>query len=284
MSCLDVDTAVAYLAGELDQLDADRCAAHVAECASCRDLLRDASALIDEVRQDLLVLDGALEDTAPPPIEDIFTRARRSIAVVDFAEIDVPAAPAAVTAPADERVVTERRTTRNTLLTAAAAIVVVLLLPSGTWAWVAATVRGAFDRAFGSSQDAPSDLRVGPTTSGGDVSLPPPTRTPPAVVKRPKAESPVRLSHSQSAMLEMDVLARLDTVGALLQGQVTVSRTDAGVEVRGLVEDVQTQRAVAEALAPLSRAPVSVKVQTVSEALRQMPPPAAPSIRYQPLE
>jgi anti-sigma factor RsiW len=82
MSCLDVDTAVAYLAGELDQLDADRCAAHVAECASCRDLLRDASALIDEVRQDLLVLDGALEDTAPPPIEDIFTRARRSIAVV----------------------------------------------------------------------------------------------------------------------------------------------------------------------------------------------------------
>src|SRR5919109_5263012 len=55
MACLDNETATAYLRGDLEPDEAARWAAHLAECEACRLLVQEVSALIDSVRQDLML-------------------------------------------------------------------------------------------------------------------------------------------------------------------------------------------------------------------------------------
>lgn len=63
MNCWDKETVVSYLSGDLEVETAQAFAAHVVECTGCKILLDDVSALIDQVRQDLLLVD-------PPLIEE----------------------------------------------------------------------------------------------------------------------------------------------------------------------------------------------------------------------
>lgn len=55
MACLDNETATAYLRGDLEPEEADRWAAHLAECDSCRQLVQEVSALMDAVRRELML-------------------------------------------------------------------------------------------------------------------------------------------------------------------------------------------------------------------------------------
>lgn len=61
MACLDRETATAYLRGDLEPPEAERWAAHVASCRVCRLVVEAVSALIDDVRQDLMTLDAAAD-------------------------------------------------------------------------------------------------------------------------------------------------------------------------------------------------------------------------------
>jgi len=65
-NCWDKETVVSYLSGELDVETAEGFAAHVAVCAPCGTLLEDVSAMIDQVRQDLLLVDLSVEEPASP--------------------------------------------------------------------------------------------------------------------------------------------------------------------------------------------------------------------------
>jgi anti-sigma factor RsiW len=55
MACLDNETATAYLRGDLEPEEADRWAAHLADCDACQRLVRQVSELMDSVRQDLML-------------------------------------------------------------------------------------------------------------------------------------------------------------------------------------------------------------------------------------
>jgi hypothetical protein len=61
MACFDRETATAYLRGDLEPDEAEHWASHVAGCEACRQLVEEVSALIDDVRQDLMALDVGLE-------------------------------------------------------------------------------------------------------------------------------------------------------------------------------------------------------------------------------
>jgi anti-sigma factor RsiW len=59
MACLDRETATSYLRGDLEPQEAERWSAHLASCEACRRVVEEISALIDDVRQDLMRLDVA---------------------------------------------------------------------------------------------------------------------------------------------------------------------------------------------------------------------------------
>jgi len=79
MACLDRETATAYLRGDLEPDDAERWAAHLANCEVCRQLVEEVSALIDEVRQDLMALDVGVESDWPR-LEGIIDRTVQALA------------------------------------------------------------------------------------------------------------------------------------------------------------------------------------------------------------
>lgn len=80
MACLDRETATAYLRGDLEPDEAERWAAHLASCEACRQIVADVSALIDDVRQDLLMLDAAAQ-TVWPCAEDVIEPRRHQRSV-----------------------------------------------------------------------------------------------------------------------------------------------------------------------------------------------------------
>lgn len=59
MACLDRETATAYLRGDFDPDEAERWAAHLAVCEACRGVVEEVSALIEDVRHDLMTLDAS---------------------------------------------------------------------------------------------------------------------------------------------------------------------------------------------------------------------------------
>jgi hypothetical protein len=75
MICLDKETVVAYLSGDLNSDRSEHCAAHVAGCTTCRALVEEISGVIDGVRQDLLLVDESVNEVAIPPVESIRSRA-----------------------------------------------------------------------------------------------------------------------------------------------------------------------------------------------------------------
>lgn len=91
----------------------------------------------------------------------------------------------------------------------------------------------------------------------------------------PIARTPARTSSTRSstfeklAALEIDVLGRLDGVGALLGERVTVSRNDQRVLVEAMAESAARKSEIRAALASLMTAPdLQVRIRTVSEGLR----------------
>lgn len=76
MACLDRETATAYLRGDLEPHEAERWAAHLASCDACRRVVEEISALIDDVRQDLMTLDVS-SHAASPSFERLFDREHR---------------------------------------------------------------------------------------------------------------------------------------------------------------------------------------------------------------
>ena len=77
MNCLDKETVVAYLNGDLDVETARACASHTADCSACQMLIEEISALIDGIREDLLLIDGAQADDNLVPF-DVSKRAIRA--------------------------------------------------------------------------------------------------------------------------------------------------------------------------------------------------------------
>lgn len=70
MACLDRETATSYLRGDLEPKEAERWSAHLATCDACRRIVEEISALIDDVRQDLMRLDASSQSatrTSPSP-------------------------------------------------------------------------------------------------------------------------------------------------------------------------------------------------------------------------
>lgn len=78
MSCIDSETATAYLRGDLDPAEAEPWAAHIAECPTCAETVRQTSALMDRVRELLLRGDEASLETDPPPVKLVMARAARA--------------------------------------------------------------------------------------------------------------------------------------------------------------------------------------------------------------
>jgi len=61
MACLDRETAMAYLRGDLDPDEAEQWSAHVANCEACRLRLEEVSEMVDDVRHELMVADVTSE-------------------------------------------------------------------------------------------------------------------------------------------------------------------------------------------------------------------------------
>lgn len=57
MACLDRETAMSYLRGDLEPEDAERWSAHLTTCETCRQRLQEVSELVDDVRQELMLAD-----------------------------------------------------------------------------------------------------------------------------------------------------------------------------------------------------------------------------------
>jgi hypothetical protein len=74
MSCLDQETAVAYLTGELESAETEQLALHLQECVACRALVEEISGVISKAREVLLVLDEPALEGNPPSIETIRSR------------------------------------------------------------------------------------------------------------------------------------------------------------------------------------------------------------------
>jgi hypothetical protein len=68
VNCFDKETAAAYLSGDLDLGAADICALHVGVCKDCQIIIEEVSALIDGVREDLLLIDVQLPGESLPPM------------------------------------------------------------------------------------------------------------------------------------------------------------------------------------------------------------------------
>jgi anti-sigma factor RsiW len=274
MACFDNGTATAYLLGDLEPHEEALWARHLADCSRCQQLVRDVSGLMESVRKDLMLAysDDADVDLSRaakvigrrPPVG---SRRHESAGASDgkrvgwFGLRSIPGRAA---------------------VAAASVLVVLLVLPSGTLAWIAQNVQAAIQRAIDGirgSERSPGETlsRVG---KGSDVELPLPPIKRPEIVPPPAPRAAV-LGPADLALLEMQVLARLDSIDALVGGQVEVVRTDSRIDVRGLVDDTEKRRAIASALARMSG--VRVSVRAVSDELRAMPPPAGP-IQYRPME
>jgi len=84
-------------------------------------------------------------------------------------------------------------------------------------------------------------------------------------------------------LLEVETLARLDSVGALLGGQIEVTRSASRVLVRGLVEDEEKRRAIRQALSSLASPSLGIELRTIDEGLEQLPQPSG-TLQFKPIE
>ncbi len=76
MRCIDAEAAVAYLGGDLDHEQSGALALHVADCDACRATLEGVSAMVEDVRRRLSVLDHSGERRLPPGPEQLMARGR----------------------------------------------------------------------------------------------------------------------------------------------------------------------------------------------------------------
>jgi DNA-directed RNA polymerase specialized sigma24 family protein len=81
------------------------------------------------------------------------------------------------------------------------------------------------------------------------------------------------------AAVEIDVLGRLDGIGAFLGERVTVSRNERRVLVEGVAETTARRAQIAAALKPLmTAATLQVRISSVSERLQRSPPVSLESV------
>jgi DNA-directed RNA polymerase specialized sigma24 family protein len=169
--------------------------------------------------------------------------------------------------------------------------VYLLFAPAGTAAWAAQQIGRAVVTVTRELMALPRRLWGQPPLTSRPLApvagLPAPfvSRRPAASPFAPRldASAPV-LSEEKRARVALDVLARLDAVGALLGGQVDVELTPRAIVVRGLVEDEIRKGEMLRALGSLPRDhTVQVDVVTVAERLRRQRA-ATPHVLYRPIE
>ena len=257
MSCLDLDTAAAYLAGELDQADANRWATHVSECAACRRLTSDVSTLIDDVRQDLLALDDALGDTPPPPVDRFLERAhRRRASVLRPVLTPEPSNADRQTADVGEQPVPRARYMGRRIVGIAVAVIAAVWLGADSASAAAARMRAVLLRMAAYSQ---SVVRRTPRTSEPrqlaasrlpmyQLSVVPAVR--PMVMVTPFEHAPVPIAATSAPTLDRPELAawhELHVLGLLLGQEATVRHSDHALVVSLSIAS-DTRRAAVEAV------------------------------------
>lgn len=243
MACLDKETATAYLRGDLDPHQAALCAAHVADCDTCRQIVEEISALMDHARDAL----RELEDPSDAP---------------DWSRIARGIDRAIAWQPPRVRWSMPQWGARWAMprwRLAPVPLFVSLMFVAVLGAFV-------YEQRHAERTGSPAPASVGSPTrprAVSDIELPAATPTP----------TPVRtLSRAAQLALEVRALSLLDGAGALLGEQVNVRRAPNGVRVEVTVDSDQRRLEIARALAPIVGTPgVQIRLQTFASAARNRP-------------
>lgn len=288
MTCLDRETAVAYLSGELNSSAADQTAAHLAQCGACRATVEEISDLIGCARELLLETDDRRLESDPPSAPTFLESVERNQHRLGLVRSPARHSAAHEDATTGQSLHSRRSPLQRSLLRRVAVVVAILIgaaavSATGLPTMLVRAIRQAIPLAIDESNPRSPSRASGSST---DIALP----TPPTVSTPPAAPTPRsatlaasrRLTTAALVTLEVDTLIALDRFDALVGGRLTVERSADAVIVRGLVEDVdRTQiRAVLHTL-PNSFALQLQDMRTLAEAVERSASPV--TTEYRPL-
>ncbi len=248
MACLDKETATAYLRGDLDPHQAALCAAHVADCDTCRQIVEEISALMDHARDAL----RELEDPSDAPD---WSRIARGI---DRAIAWQPPRVRWSMPQWGPRWVMPRWGSRWRLAPVPLFVSVMFVAVLGAFVYEQrhAERTGSSAPASGGSPARPRAV--------SDIELP--EMKEPVVVPGKTLALPTQFAR------EVRALSLLDRAGALLGEQVNVRRTPNGVRVEVTVDSDQRRLEIARALAPIVGAPgYEIRLQTFASVVNRQP-------------
>ena len=156
-----------------------------------------------------------------------------------------------------------------------------LLAPTGTAAWAAEQVGRAVTAVTRELMALPQRLWGRPPLASRSLapitglSIPPASHGAVSALLTPNGTATAMaatatLDPQRQARVAIEALARLDTVGALLGGQIDVTVAPRAVVVHGLVDDERRKREMLRALGSLQRdRMVQIDLVTVAERVRQ---------------
>jgi Putative zinc-finger len=173
---------------------------------------------------------------------------------------------------------------RRSVLGAAAVVVVLLLIAPATRAWMESAAKAAIAVVSDRFGDREKTTAPPLPSAVAPIALAPPLDAPvPSRPLSPKAVTNPTPTFEDLALLEVETLARLDSVGVLLGGQIEVTRSTSRVLVRGLVEDNEKRRTIRQALSPLASRSLRIELRTIGEALEQLPQPSG-ALQFKPID